>query len=103
MKTKVDELEMLEERVETLVNHLERVIKANEELRARLTEVEEEGDGEMQALREQNHKLNERVTELQNELQSAENREDKTRDRLQSILKKIDTMEEVLAGQAAAE
>ncbi|MBI3736884.1 hypothetical protein HY256_10275 [Candidatus Sumerlaeota bacterium] len=103
MKTKVDQLEMLEERVEALVGHLERVMKTNEELRAKLAEIEEEGDDELVALRAQNHKLSDQVAQLQNELQSAETREDKVRDRLQGILKKIDTMEEVLAGQAAAE
>jgi len=102
MQTKADTFSILEERIENLINHLEKVHRANEELRQRNSALEIQVS-ELKTLRDANQKLTGQVDKLETELLSMAEKEDQIRDRLQSIVKKIDTMEEVLAGQAAAE
>ncbi len=102
MKTRVDDLGLLEDRLEGLLDYLGDALKSNEELRKRNGALEMQA-GELKALRDQNHKLLSQIEKLQKEIHSIGDREGQIRDRLQGILKKIDTMEEVLAGQAAAE
>lgn len=106
----MDNLALLEERVDALVDRLEKAVRQNDELRQRLARLQEEYQIEVKNLRGENSQLTEKVTaltqetdKLQMEVLESDDREDQVRTRLQSLLKKIDTMEEVLAGQAVAE
>lgn len=106
----MDNLALLEERVDALVDRLEKAVRQNDELRQKLNRLQEEYQIEVKNLRGENAQLTEKVTalsqesdKLQMEVLESDEREDQVRTRLQSLLKKIDTMEEVLAGQAVAE
>src|SRR5262245_41413223 len=85
MQTKADTFTILEERIENLISHLERVHRANEELRQRNAALENQS-GELKTLREANQKLTAQVDKLETELLSMAEKEDQIRDRLQSIV-----------------
>ena len=88
--TMADNLSHLEARVEGLIQHLERALRRNEELRARIAELE----GEAGRLRERN-------SQLEGDANSSADREDQIRDRLRSILGKIDVIEQEIGASGA--
>lgn len=114
----VDHISLLEERVENLIQNLDRTLRANEELRRRSAELDEEVEkmkkgqatlegnlnrverqlestrGELIQAREQNAAFQAEVTHLRGELESTAGREEVIRDRLQGILEKIDSIEQ---------
>ena len=83
MNTMVDNLTLLEARIEGLVQHLERALRANEKLSGRVRELEAEKD-----------LLQERIAKLHGGLESNTDREDVIRGRLRSILERIDMIEQ---------
>lgn len=84
-----DNLTHLEGRVEGLIQHLERALRRNEELRHQAGELE----AESARLKAENAQLQDENLRLQEELESTSGKEDVIRDRLRGILSKIDTIE----------
>lgn len=96
----LDKLNTLERRFRTLLNHLDRITSENEALSKQNAELKEKAAG-LEILREQNDKLMAQIDKLQADVGGFGEREGQVKDRLQTILKKIDAMEEALEGKAS--
>lgn len=90
----------LEERIEGLVSQLERSLRTNEELEVHNEELQTQADL-VPGLREQNSQLEARIERMDGEIRSLTDTQTQIRERLSGILRKIDSMEEVLTGQPA--
>ncbi len=95
----VDSLSQLEERVEVLIHHLERTLRANEELHQRNAQLESEAE----RLQDEAGTLTQRARDLETQLQETAGKEEVIRDRLQGILEKIDSIEHEMVESGAAE
>jgi len=89
-----DGLEALEHRIATLI---ERHREAKQQIRQLETQLKE-GAQENQRLGRENEQLRARLGELENELASRGSREEVVKNRLQQILGQIDTLEAEIAG-----
>ena len=86
----VDQLSQLEERVEGLIELIGRTAKENEGLRKRIAKLENAAGSRNDEVAQ----LKGEIERLEGELQDVTGKEDVIRDRLQGILKKIDTIEQ---------
>ena len=95
----VDNLSLLEERVDGLLKNLERAHRRNEELRGRVSQLEQE----VVQWREKSQQLQRQMDNAQQELVSTSGKEDVIRERLRAILERIDAIEGELGETANAD
>lgn len=92
----------LEGRIENLIRHLERALRVNEELEVHNDELQAQAD-QLPGLRDQNAQLMAQIERMEREIKMLGDTQLQIRERLQGILRRIDSMEEVLTGQPVAQ
>ncbi|NQU43475.1 hypothetical protein HQ520_09325 [bacterium] len=85
---------LLEEKVTSLLGELKRLRKENKAQSGEISSLREEAD-EAEKLRAEKDNLTGRVQELENDVASGEAKEEEMRERLRSIIEKIDALESI--------
>ena len=79
-----DKLRLIEERIDALIGELRRLREENESLR-----------GDALKLRGDNSEMKKRLNQLESEMDSGRTKEGEVRERLRSIIEKIDAIEKM--------
>lgn len=94
----MDPTSTLEQRLENLIGHIGHLQAEGSQMRKRLAELEQKAS-DFKRLQETNSKMLAEIKRLESELRQADVKESQVRTRLEGILKKIDSLEEAIAGR----